>query len=76
MGPNWRFERTEDFWFIVTPTRVKISQKSSALPMRVPAEKLVRDIRRTTRKHHSAEDKIRFVLQGLVFDLSIENIEN
>jgi transposase len=36
-----------------------MSQKSSAPPARVPAEKLVRDIRRTTRKHHSAEDKTR-----------------
>jgi len=34
-------------------------------PARVPAEKLVRDIRRATRKHHSAEDKIRIVLEGL-----------
>jgi hypothetical protein len=35
-----------------------MSQKSSAPPARVPAEKLVSDIRRATRKHHSAEDKI------------------
>jgi len=42
-----------------------MSQKSSAPPARVPAEKLVRDIRRATRKHHSAEDKIRIVLEGL-----------
>jgi hypothetical protein len=34
-----------------------MSQKSSVPPTRVPAEKLVRDIRRATRKHHSAEDK-------------------
>jgi transposase len=33
----------------------------------VPAEKLVRDIRRATRKHHCAEDKIRIVLEGLGF---------
>ena len=39
-----------------------MSQKSSAPPARVLAEKLVRDIRRATRKHHSAEDKIRIVL--------------
>jgi len=34
---------------------------------RVPesAEKTVRDIRRTTRRHHSAEGKIRIVLEGL-----------
>jgi transposase-like protein len=34
---------------------------------RVPdsAEKTVRDIRRATRRHHSAEEKIRIVLEGL-----------
>jgi hypothetical protein len=39
-----------------------MSQKFSAPPARVPAEKLVCDIRRATRKQHSAEDKIRIVL--------------
>ena len=33
-----------------------MSQKSSAPAAKPPAEKLVRDIRRATRKHHSAED--------------------
>jgi transposase len=42
-----------------------MSQNSSAPPARVPAEKLVSDIRRATRKHHSAEDKIRIVLEEL-----------
>jgi transposase len=47
-----------------------MSQKSSApaaqpSAAKVPAEKVVRDIRRATRKHHSAEDKIRIVLEGL-----------
>jgi transposase len=42
-----------------------MSQKSSAPRASVPADKLVRDIRRATRKHHSAEDKIRIVLEGL-----------
>ena len=46
-------------------------QKSSAPPARVPAEKLVSDIRRATRKHHSAEDKIRIVLEGLRSEESI-----
>ena len=47
-----------------------MSQKASA-PVAVadlakaPAEQVVRDIRRATRKHHSAEDKIRIVLEGL-----------
>ncbi len=50
-----------------------MSQKSSAPPTRVPAEKLVRDIRRATRMHHSADGKIRIVLEGLVFEQNIEN---
>jgi transposase len=45
-----------------------MSRKSAGLPTRVLAEKLVRDIRRATRKHHSAADKIRIVLEGLAFD--------
>jgi transposase len=42
-----------------------MSQKSSAPPTRVPAEKLVRDIRHATRKHHSAQNKIRIFLRGV-----------
>lgn len=30
-----------------------------------PAERLVKDIRRATRRHFSAEDKIRIVIDGL-----------
>ena len=30
------------------------------------AEKTVRDIRRATRRHYSAEEKIRIVLEGLL----------
>ena len=48
-----------------------MSQKSSAPPTRVPTEKLVRDIRRATRKHHSAEDKLCIVLEGLRGEESI-----
>lgn len=29
------------------------------------AESIVKDIRRRTRKHHSAEEKIRIMLEGL-----------
>jgi hypothetical protein len=39
-----------------------MSQKSSVPPARVPAEKLARDIRRASRKHHSAKDKNCIVL--------------
>jgi transposase len=55
---------TEDFWLIVT-------QKSSTPPTRVPAKKLVHDFRLATRKHQSAEDKIRIVLEGLRGEESI-----
>ncbi len=34
-------------------------------PAKAPAEQVVKDIRRATRRHFSAEDKIRIVLQGL-----------
>ena len=36
-----------------------------------PAEKVVRDIRRKTRRRHSAEEKIRIVLEGLRGEESI-----
>jgi transposase len=57
-----------------------MSQKSSAPAAREPAaapakkppaERMVRDIRRHTHKHHSAEDKIRVVLEGLRGEESI-----
>jgi transposase len=41
----------------------------------LPVEKLVRDIRRSTGKHHFAEDKIRVVLEGLSSGELIEKIE-
>ena len=55
-----------------------MSQKSSAPAARAgtaaakpPAERVVRDIRRRTRKQHSAEEKIRVVLEGLRGEESI-----
>ena len=38
-------------------------QKSG--PEKQPAEAAIKDIRRATRRHFSAEDKIRIVLEGL-----------
>ena len=38
-------------------------QKSG--PQETTAERVVKDIRRKTRKRHSAEEKIRIVLEGL-----------
>src|ERR1700746_2981517 len=43
---------------------------------RIPesAEKTVRDIRGATRRHHSAEEKIRIVLEGLRGEVSIAEL--
>ena len=38
------------------------------------SERLVRDIRRVTRKHYSAEDKIRIVLDGLRGEVTIAEL--
>jgi transposase len=35
-------------------------------PLKAPAERIVKDIRRATRRHFSAEDKIRIVLVSVV----------
>jgi transposase len=51
-----------------------MSQKSSAPAVKPSAERVVRDIRRATRKHHSAEDKIRIVLEGLRGEESIAGL--
>jgi len=41
---------------------------------KAPAEKVVRDIRRKTRKQYSAEEKIRIVLEGLRGEESIASL--
>ena len=43
-------------------------------PMKAPAEQVVKDIRRQTRRHFSAEDKIRIVLDGLRGEDSIAKL--
>jgi len=43
-------------------------------PAKTPAEKVAKDIRRATRRHFSAEDKIRIVLDGLRGDDSIAEL--
>src|ERR1700749_5082765 len=47
-------------------------QKSHPTP--VSSEALVRNIRRATRKHHAAEEKIRIVLDGLRGETSIAEL--
>ena len=46
----------------------------SKLPAKHPAEQVVKDIRRATRRHFSAEDKIRIVLDGLRGEDSIAEL--
>ncbi|WP_422062356.1 IS3 family transposase [Sphingopyxis sp.] len=50
----------------------KSSLKKS--PPKAPAERVVKDIRRATRRHFSAEDKIRIVLEGLRGEDSIAEL--
>ena len=47
-------------------------QKSG--PEKKPAEDAIRDIRRATRRHFSAEEKIRIVLEGLRGEESISEL--
>ena len=49
-----------------------MSPKSSSA--KKPAEQVVKDIRRATRRHFSAEDKIRIVLDGLRGEDSIAEL--
>ncbi|UVO35585.1 IS3 family transposase [Bradyrhizobium arachidis] len=39
--------------------------KQKSVPGKPPAERVLKDIRRQTRRHYSAEEKIRIVLEGL-----------
>lgn len=50
------------------------SPKSATKPAKKPAEAVVKDIRRATRRHFSAEDKIRIVLEGLRGEESIAEL--
>jgi transposase len=65
MNPSYK-----DFWFIVARSK-EAKMKQKAGPREASAEEVIKDIRRATRKHHSAEDKIRIVLEGLRGEESI-----
>ena len=45
--------------------------RQKTVPVQQPAETVIRDIRRATRRHFSAEEKIRIVLEGLRGEESI-----
>ena len=49
-------------------------QKSNSTP--ASSETLVRNIRRATRKHHAAEEKIRIVLDGIAARRDASNQRN
>ena len=48
--------------------------RQKTAPVKQPAEDVIRDIRRATRRHFSAEEKIRIVLEGLRGEESIAEI--
>lgn len=48
--------------------------RQKTVPVQQPAETVIRDIRRATRRHFSAEEKIRIVLEGLRGEESIAEI--
>ena len=49
-----------------------MKQKSG--PGKAPAEQLLKDIRRQTRRQYSAEEKIRIVLEGLRGEVNISEL--
>jgi hypothetical protein len=55
-----------------SPQGAKMRQKSNSTS--ASSETLVRNIRRATRKHHAAEEKIRIVLDGLRGETSIAEL--
>src|SRR5512136_2010625 len=48
--------------------------RQKSVPTKEPAEQVIKGIRRATRRHFSAEDKIRIVLEGLRGEDSISEL--
>ncbi len=48
--------------------------RQKSVRLKEPAEKVIKDIRRATRKRHSSEEKIRIVLEGLRGEDSIAEL--
>ena len=48
--------------------------RAKPVSSKAPAEQVLKDIRRATRRHYSAEDKIRIVLDGLRGEDSIAEL--
>jgi transposase len=49
-------------------------RQKKTVPGKPPAEDMIRDIRRATRRHFSSEEKIRIVLEGLRGEESIAEL--
>jgi transposase len=64
--------RKGGFLAIVTIEGAQMGQKSG--PAKEPAEQVIREIRRSTRRQVSAEEKIRIVLSGLRGEDSIAEL--
>src|SRR5262249_16778839 len=62
----------EDFWLIVAFQGAKMRQKS--VPVNELATQVLKNVRRATRRHFSAKDKIRIVLEGLRGEDSIAEL--
>jgi transposase len=59
-GSKQRYLLRECFWLIVITEEWTMRKTPKS-----PGEKIVKDIKRATRKHYSSEEKIRIVLDGL-----------
>ena len=68
-GSKQRYLLRECFWLIVITEEWTMRKTPKS-----PGEKIVKDIKRATRKHYSSEEKIRIVLDGLRGEDSIAEL--
>jgi transposase len=68
-GSKQRYLLRECFWLIVITEEWTMRETPKS-----PGEKIVKDIKRATRKHYSSEEKIRIVLDGLRGEDSIAEL--
>ncbi len=68
---------TTGYKWVLDPSRIvdcSISMRQKSFTPSSPSERLVKNIRRATRRHHSAEEKIRIVLDGLWGESSLAEL--
>ena len=68
-GSKWGYLLREGLLLIVATEEWKMRKTTKS-----PGEKIVKDIKRATRKHYSSEEKIRIVLDGLRGEDSIAEL--